>query len=183
MTTSSKESFIAFVKKEYLLFKKEKNAKYKWFYDEIINILGSNSCLILEPDIIQAVNFKARYEGIGNVIHSDFRIVAEVELSGKHCGILNNICDYVVLDDEKWVLVFPSEWELCGGFLVDIGKLLSLLDEVSWVMDDDFIVYNKKLDSSLKVSGDRSGDNIATYNMTARGKDFISIVDALNNKL
>jgi len=179
MAINNKKTLVNFVKKEYLLFKKEKSIRHQKFLDEIETLFGSDNCFILEPDIIQAVNFKAKNDGVIRIMHSSSDNMIEVELSRKNSSLLGEICNYIELADDEWILVYPYEWELKGGFLVGMKKFFSLLNDASWVMDDDFTVFNKNLDSSLKISGDRIGDEISIYNIMSRGDKFFSIVDGL----
>jgi hypothetical protein len=173
-----KDNFIRYLKKEYLIFKKERLERHGELFDGIKSVLEEGDFFAVDSQVLQAFQVKLIYQGIESPVHPEFNkyYSCEVSFSGFPCVVEGEAFNS---NNDDWLCVIPSEWELCGGFLVLKEVLFSNLLNLSHFMQDDFNVYDSSLHSVIAFRGDRSGEDTVNYDITARGDYFSFFFDAL----
>ena len=178
MTSERHQRLSRVARKERLLFGRKREQRHHKFVAKLQSILSGDQVTHLDSATAEAILFKANYEGVGSAVHINHGKTRRVELGMDDCQKL--VAGPLFYETDELVFVFPTEWQLCGGFLVSLSELLRRFSLLSFAMEDDFDVYVPSLDSSLTVRGDRTGVDLAACVLVSRGSGFDGVLDLVD---
>lgn len=158
-------------KKESILYKRKISAKKEKLVGQASSIFKSSEYRVLEPDVANLLMCQAKNTGIENLLHRDFKSVKQFSIS-KESGevVVNNNAQ------TEFFFILPIDTYAWGGLLIDSVGLNKYLWKISDFFDDDLIIFDSTLNSSIKFLGERNRDEISNVEIFIRGKklDFIS---------
>jgi hypothetical protein len=177
-----KDKFIRSIKKDYLIFKSLRKKQHEFLKNGLVSILDDDDFYFIDSEVLQAVYFNAIEKGIRSPAHYNYNKKEAFELD--HCGcqklaLINGAEDKF---KNAWIFVVPTEWYLCGGFLVSMNVFFSKFLSLSYLMQDDFDIYDSALDNSLEFRGDRSDNELVYCSIVVRGLYFYFVTELEENK-
>jgi len=161
------------VRKEFLLFKKDKLREKK----ELESFLNANfdksDFVLLDSDHITASLRKVRERQLQGVSSKNRLTESELDLS------LEDVKKFLAASNESlpsalnvWGLVAPLSWESSGGFLMRFEDIFENFEEISLVADDDFDIFADNLCDQISFRGDRSSDELTSMEVRLKGDKF-----------
>jgi len=173
----SKDKLTQSLKKEYLLFKAARKKMHMVLENGFSSILNSDDFHFIDSDCLQALYLNTIEKGVGGAGHSNYYKSKEVELTRIDCQRLSAVGEKIDLSNNSWVYIIPTEWQLCGGILVSFKSFFDNFLELSYIMQDDFDMFDLTLNNSLGFRGDRSSTDLVYCKIISRGSYFLFIVD------
>lgn len=166
------DGYIRFLRKEYLQFDSRRKKKHEALRGGLAIICRPEEFHFIESDVLQALYVRLIEYGVMGKAHYNYNCVDSFELSVKWADrkLLGDKLSGAFSSD--WLYVLPLDWMYTGGFLIDAEVFFANFLHISALIEDDFDVYEKNLNSSILFRGDRIGDEFVTYNITCRGEYF-----------
>jgi hypothetical protein len=170
---AAKKSPISTIRKNYLIYKKERKEKHQELYDKICNIVQQDQFFFLDTDVLLSCKVLIKSSGIENPFHTNYNndITQEIVLCNRESLHLHT--------QESWVCIMPSEWKLTGGFFIEEPTFFSNFFYLSSIMDDDFDVFNSNYSESLSFMGDRINNHCINYYIVAKGSHYIALLKSM----
>jgi hypothetical protein len=172
-----KDKYIRSLKKEYLLFKKSRQKLHEFLKDGFSSILTDDDFHFVDSEVLQALYLNTIEKGVGGIAHCDYNKTQSVELSRVDCQKLSLAKGRMNDFKDAWVYVIPTEWHLCGGVLVSFQSFFTNFLDLSYLMQDDFDVFDSTLNSSFQCRGDRFEEELVSCDIVTRGLYFSFLIN------
>lgn len=172
-----KDKFIRSLKKEYLLFKKSRKKMHELLKNGFSSALTDDDFHFIDSEVLQALYLNTIEKGVGGVAHCDYNKSKSVDLNRVDCQKLNLANETINEFSDAWIYVIPTEWHLCGGVLVSLQAFFTNFLDLSYLMQDDFDVFDSTLNNSLECRGDRSENELVSCSIVSRGQYFSFVID------
>ena len=157
---SGKDSFKK-VKKSKLFYRRDRKKAHHEFEESFKQILNGIHFHFLDHEAIQATKIDIESGGIANMAHRNFSKEKCLEIDQGDELDWPSIVSMIDNTSTKWIFVFPTNWYLVGGLLIETCNFNSKFDQLSYLMDDDFDLYGQDFESHIKFQGDRLSDKIS----------------------
>lgn len=158
------------IRKDYLIFKKERSEASNKLEESLSNTLDAESYNYIEPDVMQASYIKARYHGVLSRMHPNHDKKKKLEFRNTDNLEIEN---WLGFDGDGWLYVVPAEWEICGGFIVEPSAFFKNIWGLSYLIEDDFDVLEDSLNNMLTFRGERRAENLIECSVVVRGDFFL----------
>jgi len=170
-----KQKNIRSLKKDHLLFKKRKSECHKYLVDGVSVLIDNEDFHHIDSETLQALHLKTLEKGIRGKAHPEYKNSNSIDYEGVKSSLWDFEDSFLNESGESSVFVVPVEWYLSGGVLISLKHFLRNFQSLSYLMDDDFDLYDLSLNNSLSVRGDRSNDELTYCETVCKGDKFIPL--------
>jgi len=167
-----KQKSIRSLKKDYLLFKRRKSECHKYLTDGVSALIDSEEFHHIDSDTLQALQLKTLEKGVRGEAHSEYKNSNSIDYKGARYSTWYFEADFLSECKESSIIIIPLEWYLSGGLLISLKAFLKNFQNLSYLMDDDFDLYDLSLNNSISIRGDRSDDELSYCETVCRGDEF-----------
>jgi hypothetical protein len=165
------DSVVHALKKDNILNKRKLESAFKNFQEKFKEICTDfDRYRFIESDIANSALTKARFSGVESKLNSS--AIEQISIK-QQCEIKFESTQKSV----ECLIVIPIDSTAFGGIVIDIETFSNVFWKLSDLLDDDFIVFESTLNSSIKVLVDRANGNVINGDIFVKGSNLQVILE------
>lgn len=159
-------SVVNMVKKDTMLTKRKLDSRFKGFQEKFHNLCADvERFKFIEFEVANNILSKARTSGVESKLNSS--LVNQFSIN-QQCGIKIE----TKIKSIECLIVVPIDSNVFGGVILETDILTKFFWELSDLLDDDFIIFEPSLNSSIKVLVDRTSREITNGDIFVKGSNL-----------